>query len=97
MAKPKRALAPVFTLVPALPKPKKAKDARSEACFHELVKLLEQAHTGALIGIAFVAMCGDDKGGYYVNTIGEAESCPTYARGCVAALDDHLKDMVRGR
>jgi hypothetical protein len=91
----KRALAPVLTLVPAPSKPNPEDDPRSKECFRELVRLIGQASTGELIGIAFIAMYGDG-GGYRADAIGEADACPTYARGCILALDDHLKEKVHG-
>jgi hypothetical protein len=94
----KRALAPVLKLVPAPSKPKPEDNPRSKECFDELVRLMGQAFKGELIGIAFVAMYSEQEGGgYAVNAIGEAGACPTFARGCVKALDDCLKDMVHGK
>lgn len=89
---PKRALAPVLKLVPAPSKPNPKDNPRSKECFNKFVELMSEAHKGELIGIAFVAMY--EGGGYVVNAIGEFDACPTYARGCVKALDDYLKDKV---
>jgi hypothetical protein len=54
--------------------------------------MLRQAEAGELIGFAIAAMySGRD---YIVNSTGEVEISPTFARGMVAALDDHFKEMV---
>jgi hypothetical protein len=60
-----------------------------------LKSLLEEAERGEMIGFAFAAMYkGRD---FTVNTAGEAHRSPTFARGMVQALDDHLMDRVHGR
>jgi hypothetical protein len=60
-----------------------------------LKSLLEEAERGEIIGFAFAAMYkGRD---FIVNTAGEAYRSPTFARGMVQALDDHLMDRVHGR
>jgi hypothetical protein len=98
MPKHRRVTAPVLKLVPKISEGHNCLgDSRSEACVRELRNLLNQAVSGELIGVAFVAMYGDRQGGYIVDTVGEAYSCPTYARGCVQALDDILKDKVYGK
>jgi hypothetical protein len=60
-----------------------------------LEALLEQARRGQVIGIAFAAML--KRRAYVANTAGEAHRNPTFARGMVAALDDQLATMIRGR
>jgi hypothetical protein len=60
-----------------------------------LKSLLEEAERGEIIGFAFAAMYkGRD---FIVNTAGEAYRSPTFARGMVQALDDHLMNRVHGR
>lgn len=59
-----------------------------------LRELLNSAERGEIIGIAFAVMFkGRD---YTVNTAGEAHRSPTFARGMVQALDDHLMQRVHG-
>lgn len=63
---------------------------------HDTVKalkeLLEDAERGEVIGLAFAVMYkGRD---YIVDTAGEAHRSPTFARGMVQALDDHLMGRV---
>jgi hypothetical protein len=55
--------------------------------------LLEQARKGEVIGLAFVAIL--KRRNYVVNTAGEAHRNPTFARGCVGALDDELGRRIR--
>lgn len=59
-----------------------------------LEALLEDARRGSVIGIAYTAML--KRRGYIVNSAGEAHRNPTFARGMVAALDDHLSTRIRG-
>lgn len=57
-----------------------------------LRKLLRAAERGDVIGVAFAVMYkGRD---YVVNTAGEAHRSPTFTRGMVKALDDHLMQLV---
>lgn len=57
-----------------------------------LRKLLRAAEHGEVIGVAFAVMYkGRD---YVVNTAGEAHRSPTFTRGMVKALDDHLMQLV---
>lgn len=54
--------------------------------------LLKDAERGEIIGVAFAVMYkGRD---YIVNAAGEAYRSPTFARGMVKALDDHLMQKV---
>lgn len=69
-------------------------DKISQDTVTALRELLVHAETGRLIGIAFVGMYRSRR--YIANTAGEASRNPTFARGMIAALDDHLADMVRG-
>jgi hypothetical protein len=66
---------------------------------HDVGKVLGQLSEldarGDLIGLAFVAMLKQRK--YYVNVAGEAYRNPTFARGCVNALDDELGLRARGQ
>lgn len=77
---------PPFRLVP---------DSLSSDTVELLEQLLDEARRGRILGIAFVAMLKRRE--YIANTAGEAHRNPTFARGMVAALDDHLSDMVRQR
>ena len=65
---------------------------------HDTVEALEQmlarAQRGHITGIALVVMLKRHR--YLVNISGEAFRDPTYARGAVCALDDQLRDLVRG-
>jgi hypothetical protein len=86
----KRTLAPVLTLAPSplsAPLDRSAKD-----CVVELRRLLREALRGELIGVAFAAMYVDRD--YSVHAVDEADSSPTFARGMVRALDDHLSERV---
>jgi hypothetical protein len=68
-----------FTLVP---------DSISHDTIEALKALLRDAEKGEIIGLAFAVMYkGRD---YIVNTAGEAHRSPTFTRGMVPALDDHL-------
>lgn len=66
---------------------------------HDTVEALEQmlanAQRGHITGIAFVVMLKRRR--YLVNVAGEAISEPTIARGALCALDDELRDLVRGK
>jgi hypothetical protein len=59
-----------------------------------LEQLLDLARKGELIGVAFVGMLKRRK--YFVDTAGEADRNPTFARGAVRALDDELAQSARG-
>jgi hypothetical protein len=65
---------------------------------HDTVELLEQllndARRGQILGLAFVAMMRRRE--FIANTAGEAHRNPTFARGMVAALDDHLSTLKPG-
>lgn len=67
-------------------------DSISHDSVEALQMLLQQAKSGELIGVAFAAMYR--KGSFVVNTAGEAHRSPTFARGMIAALDDHLMQRV---
>lgn len=57
-----------------------------------LRELLASAEKGEIIGVAYAVMYkGRD---YIVNTAGEAYRSPTFTRGMVQALDDHLMQRV---
>jgi hypothetical protein len=58
-----------------------------------LETLLEQARRGQVLGLAYAAMLR--KRAYVVNAAGEAHRNPTFARGCVQALDDELGRRIR--
>lgn len=73
-----------FTLIPG---------TISKDTVEALQSLLRDAESGDIIGFVYAAMY---KGrNFIVNTAGEAYQSPTFARGMVAALDDHLMDRVR--
>lgn len=59
-----------------------------------LEQLLELARRGELIGFAFAGMLKQRR--FFVNAAGEAHRNPTFARGCVSALDDELGMRMRG-
>lgn len=59
-----------------------------------LEELLAHARKGELIGVAFAGML--KRRGYIVNSAGEAHRNPTFARGMLAALDDHMAMRIRG-
>ncbi len=59
-----------------------------------LEQLLKAASGGRVRGLAFVAsMTGQT---YFVDICGDFRYAPTYARGAVAALDDELRELVKG-
>jgi hypothetical protein len=69
-------------------------EAISHDTIEALRELLKSAERGEVIGIAFAVMYkGRD---YIVNTAGEAYRSPTFTRGMVQALDDHLMQRVHG-
>ena len=69
-----------------------APDSISHDTIEALRVLLKDAEKGEVIGLAFAVMYkGRD---YIVNTAGEAHRSPTFTRGMVQALDDHLMNMV---
>jgi len=75
---------PPFRLVP---------DTLSNDTEQALTQLLDLAKRGELIGVAFAGMLKQRR--YFVNTAGEAHRNPTFARGCVSALDDELGKRMR--
>lgn len=75
---------PPFTLAP---------DTLSTDTGEALTQLLDLWRRGELIGIAFAGMLRQRR--YFVNTAGEAHRNPTFARGCVSALDDELGKRMR--
>jgi hypothetical protein len=54
--------------------------------------LLCEAMAGRVIGLAFVALQPMDK--YNAAVCGEAQMRPTFTRGMLAALDDHLGRLI---
>jgi len=58
-----------------------------------LRKLLKEAESGEIVGVVYAAMLRRRE--YVINVCGEAHRSPTFSRGMVAALDDHLADMTR--
>jgi hypothetical protein len=72
-----------------------AADTISHDTVEALKALLAEAEQGEMIGFAFAAMYkGRD---FIVNTAGEAHRSPTFARGMVQALDDHLMQKVHNQ
>jgi hypothetical protein len=55
--------------------------------------LLRQAEKGEIVGLAYTAMLHSRE--YIINVCGEAHRSPTFTRGMVAALDDHLSELTR--
>ena len=70
------------------------KDPISHDTVEALELMLAQAQRGHITGIAFAVMLKRRR--YSVNVAGEAFTDPTIARGAVCALDDELRDLVRG-
>ncbi len=60
----------------------------SEDTIECLQLLLRRAHRGEIIGLAYCAML--KQRAYIVDTAGVAHESPTFARGMVRALDDHI-------
>ena len=75
-----------------IPPPAALCDAETIEC---LETLLERAKKGEVIGIAFAAMI--KQRGYIANTSGECYRNPTFTRGMIAALDDHLERLAASR
>lgn len=63
-------------------------DDVSPDCVEALTQLLDEARTGDVIGIGFIAVYKRRE--YIVNVAGELRRNPTLARGMVASLDDYL-------
>lgn len=70
-------------------------DAVSTDTVECLALLLERAHAGEVVGLAYCAML--KQRAYIVNTAGAAHESPTFARGMVAALDDSLSNRIHHR
>lgn len=69
-------------------------DEISHDTVEALQTLLEDAHSGEIIGMAFAVMYkGRD---YIVNATGEAYRSPTFTRGMIQALDDRMKNRLYG-
>ncbi len=75
---------PPFRLVP---------DDISNDTVEALQQLLIHAKQGQIYGAAFVVMYKGRR--YIANSSGECARNPTFTRGLVAALDDHLRDKMR--
>jgi transposase len=58
-----------------------------------LRQLLQEAERGEVVGVAYCAMLRRRE--YVINVCGEAHRSPTFTRGMVAALDDHLADLTQ--
>lgn len=70
------------------------RDHISRDTIEALEQLLAMAQRGHITGIAFAALLKRRR--FIVNVTGEAFTDPTLARGSVCALDDELRDLVRG-
>lgn len=60
-----------------------------------LTQLLRHAKRGQLLGVAYTALYKGRR--CVVDVAGECYRNPTFTRGLVAALDDELSSLVRGR
>lgn len=60
-----------------------------------LTVLLEGAKTGDVTGLAFAATLRKNR--YVTNVAGLMFKNPTFARGCIGALDDELAGIIHGR
>jgi hypothetical protein len=70
------------------------RDQVSRDMLQTCVQLLEAVQAGQVTGMAFACSMRGRK--YFVNVSGTMARDPTFARGCVAALDDELGRMVQG-
>lgn len=59
-----------------------------------LERLLNEARSGVIVGLAFAAMCRQRE--FITAAAGAAYLDPVFARGMVAALDEHLGEVSRG-
>lgn len=64
----------------------------SEEVVRALEELLQQARSGNLIGLAWVAMHAGYE--YSVDVAGETRRCPTFTRGMLMKLDDELSKLL---
>ena len=71
------------------------KDHISRELVEALKQLLHGAEAGQITGIAFAVALKNRR--YLTNVAGTCYREPTIARGMVAALDDELSEIVRGR
>lgn len=71
------------------------KDYISRDVIDALAVLLEGAKNGDVTGLAFAATLRRHR--YVTNVAGLLYKNPTFARGCVSALDDELAGIVHGR
>lgn len=66
---------------------------------HDVVDSLDQlslgAHSGDVIGIAFVALLKGRR--YIVNASGRCLREATFTRGAAFVLSDHLSEIIHGR
>lgn len=68
------------------------KESSSDDTIACLEHLLDKAKRGELVGLAFGAIMR--RSHYMVHATGAASQNPTFARGVIAALDDHLREAV---
>lgn len=71
------------------------KDYISRDVVDALTVLLEGAKSGDVTGLAFAATLRRNR--YVTNVAGLMYKNPSFARGCVGALDDELASIVHGR
>lgn len=67
-------------------------DTISQETIETLRQILLAAETGMVVGIAFAALFKNRS--YTVHAAGEARRCPTFTRGMVQALDDHIAEQL---
>ena len=60
-------------------------------------RIHEMAEQRIIVGSVFGLVLRGPGRLYHVNVAGSLARDPTFARGMVAALDDELRDMVRGQ
>lgn len=71
------------------------RDYISRDVIDALTVLLEGAKSGDVTGLAFAATLRKRR--YVTNVAGLLYKNPSFARGCVSALDDELAGIVHGR
>lgn len=57
-----------------------------------LLALLAEARAGRIIGLAYVAI--HPRREYSADILGAARQSPTFIRGTLLRLDDHLRSMI---
>lgn len=67
-------------------------DGISHDAVEAALQILEGAHSGEIVGLAFVVMLRGRK--FFTNVAGACRSDPHLTRGFVCALDDELKHII---